>query len=529
MDWDYVVIGAGSAGCAVVHHLVRSGKRVLLIEAGGADRNLRIKFPFMMLQALDRFDWGYTCEPDETRLGRSERWQRGRVLGGTSSVNGMIYVRGSDADFDLWASRSDDSWSSSNVRTLFREMERCDPCSIATPDCQRGYSGPLHVRMVRHPHRTTRAFIDAMSSKGYPYNSDYNAATQEGIGFTQLTQHGDRRFSAFDAFVRPQRHAPNLQVMTGCVVSKINIVDGRATGVAVVRQGAVKHLRAGKVVLSAGSLNSPKILMLSGIGDAVALAALGINVVLDRPAVGQGLSDHPIVRITYHMNVPTYAIGSLRHCAVAAAKYLFQGQGLLASAHEATAFVRSVPDLAEPDLQFHFAPIGVAPVEAGRPPRLMKTPSVFISIKKNHPRSRGSIRLRSIDPMEPPVIIANLLEDRSDTTSLVSGIQILRDVMATGPIRAQVRAEHEASASYRTQDELADYVRRNVTIACHSVGTCRMGNDPACVADPSLRVRGIANLWIADASIMPENISGNTNAAAMMIGYKLGKELASAK
>jgi len=367
-----------------------------------------------------------------------------------------------------------------------------------------------------------------MLERGYPFISDYNGPAQEGVGYTQLTQHRGRRFSAFDAFVRPRMHADNLHIMSECFVKKIDIEDGRATGVTIEQGGVEKSIRGAKVVLSAGSINSPKILMLSGIGDALELSRLGIEVKLERAAVGRGLTDHPLVRIAYEMRVPTYAFDGVSvHSAGLLAKYLILGEGLLASAHEAMAFVRSSPEQTEADLQLHFAPIGVAMDRGTNQPQLMKTPSAFISIKKNRPRSKGVVRLRSSDPFEAPIIEPNLLGDMSDSESIVQGIRILRDIMQAAPMRNFVKRELPGSAKCQSAAALSEYVKQNATIACHSVGTCRMGQGEEAVVDPGLRVRGISNLWIADASIMPYNISGNTNAPSMMIGYKLGKALAS--
>jgi choline dehydrogenase-like flavoprotein len=440
----------------------------------------------------------------------------------------MIYVRGSHADYDLWASETDDSWSSANVMALFREMERCDPASHTSSPSQRGYDGQLRVRMVSHPPKVTRAWVDAAVASGYPFNSDYNAASQEGVGYTQLTQWRGRRFSAFDAFVRPHLGKANLELLSGALVKRIDIEDGRAVGVTIVRDGVETGLRAPRVVLSAGSLNSPKLLMLSGVGDAAQLSGLGIGVKLDRPAVGRSLMDHPLVRITHDMRVRTYAFGHPLHSAAVFAKYLARRQGLMASPHEAMIFVRSSPDLVEPDLQFHLAPIGFnVNARPGDLP-LMRTPSIFASIKKNRPESRGAVRLRSAEIADAPVIDANLLAAPSDLRSLVEGIKILRRIMTADAIRDMVDREHPDSAAAQSDQELEDYVRRRATIACHTVGTCRMGKDADSVVAPDLRVRGHEGLWVADASVMPYNISGNTNAASMMIGYKLGKALAAA-
>jgi choline dehydrogenase len=528
LEVDAIVVGAGSAGCAVTHQLVSAGKRVLLLEAGGDDRKLTIQMPFMILQALDTFDWGYACDPDPTRGGRTERWHRGKVWGGTSSVNGMIYVRGSHADYDLWASEADESWSSANVMALFREMERCDPKSIKSSPAERGYNGQLRVRMIQHPPRVTRAFVDSAVASGYPFVADYNAETQEGVGFTQLTQHRGRRFSAFDAFIRPHLGAANLELMSGALVKRIDIEDGRAVGVTIERAGVETSLRAPKVVLSAGSINSPKLLMLSGVGDARELSAMGIDVKLDRPAVGRSLMDHPLVRITYDMRIRTYAYGHPLHAAAVFAKFALRGQGLMASPHEAMIFARSAPEFSEPDLQFHLAPIGFdVNARPGSLP-LMRTPSIFVSIKKNRPESRGAVRLRSTDVGDAPVIDPNLLAAPSDIRSIVGGIKILRGIMAASPMRDLVAREAPDSAEAQSDSALEDFVRRRATIACHTVGNGRMGNDPDAVVDPDLRVRGVEGLWVADASIMPYNISGNTNAPSMMIGYKLGKALAAA-
>jgi len=324
----------------------------------------------------------------------------------------MIYVRGSKADFRNWARLADESWAPENIMPFFREIERCDGRSISSPTAERGFEGPLHVRQVLRPHRTTRAYVAAMDAQGYPLNTDYNAASQEGTGYTQLTQHRGMRFSAFDAFVRSHLTSGRLSLLHDCDVQRILVDGGRATGIACQRGAVAERHHAARIVVCAGSIATPRLLMLSGIGDAQQLQAHGIAVNCHSPAVGKGLNDHPIVRITYDMRVPTYALGgNPLHKAGIVGKYLLFRQGLLASPHEAMSFVRSRPGRAELDLQFHFAPIGVEAHNGTA--RLKRNPSAFISINKDHPASRGEVRLRSADPSAPPVIDANLLGDGS--------------------------------------------------------------------------------------------------------------------
>ena len=523
MEWDYIVIGAGSAGCAAAAPLVRAGRRVLVLEAGGSDRSWRIAIPAAVWRIQARHDWGYQCEPDPTRNGIRDPLHRGRVLGGTSSINGMLYVRGARGDFDRWAQQvgAKGAWSAAEVMPIFQALESSDQ-----DQPQRGKNGALHVRTVRRPHRVTRAFIEAAQSAGHGFNQDYNAHDQAGVGYLQFTQHRGRRWSAADAFLRPLLNRANLKLLLHAMVERIETRSGRAEAVMFRYRGQRHRVCARDIVICAGSINSPKILMLSGIGDPQELGRHGIAVEQALPAVGQHLRDHPLVQLTYRARVPTYNLtqGWLQRAAILW-RYLRHREGPIGNAYEAAAFLKLTPHSALPEVQVFFAPIGWSAV--GGRAQLTPYPAMKLVILCSHARSSGRVRLSSTDPAAPPLIEPRLLDDASDVRTLIEGAKAVRRIMQTEPMADLVESEVTPGTSVQDDKAWQRFVGDNAEMSCHVMGTCRMGlSAAASVVTPDLRVHGMENLWIADASIVPDAISANLNAPSIMIGTKLGKQLA---
>jgi len=523
-DWDYIIVGAGSSGCAVTWELANRlpNARILLLEAGPRDRSPFIHVPAGQIVAVQKHDWGYRTEPDPTRLDVAELWPRGKVLGGSSSINGTMYVRGAPSDFDRWAEMmgtAGESWKAEQVAKLFDAIERG---SSTYSERQ----APLPIRPVRHPHRVTKAFVRAATAVGMRFNDNYNQGEQDGVGYAWMTQRLGLRASAATAFLKPLRNRRNVQIQSGATVDRIDIDGGRARRVHYRRAGRTQIARGRHVVLSAGAIATPKLLMLSGIGEAEMLAAHGVTPLIDRPQVGRNLREHPLVRLTYRMRVPSYSLTEgLWQKLLIGLRYLAGREGPLANIFEATAFLRSDPAQPVPDLQLHFMPIGYTKRADGlygfAPYR-----SVTVLLNASHPRSTGRICLASADPDAAPRIECQLLSDPRDVEVLMHGIGRVRAIMRTAPMTALIDEETVPGGDVEGTAALDAFLRAHTGIAYHPAGTCRMGIDADAVVDPSLRLRGVGNLWIADASIMPDLISGNTNAACMMIGTKLGRELA---
>jgi choline dehydrogenase len=521
VSWDYIVIGAGSAGCALAHELVGSGKRVLVLEAGGSDRSALIKLPSAIQRAKVKFDWGYRSQPDPSRNGAAEHWTRGKVLGGSSSINGTIYAPAPARDFDNWSKSVEHQggWSGNEIMPLFREMERSDQ-PVA------GHDGPLHVRSVKYPHPITRAFMRSAVAAGYPLNDNYNANSQEGVAYAQLTQRRGFRWSASDAFLKPVLRRSNLRLLLHTTVSRIDMVKGKARGVVFHHDGREQYARASDIVLCAGAINSPKLLMLSGIGDPVELRRHNIDVLIDLPGVGRNLSEHPLLRLSYKSKIPTYnpTEGILQKVSFAS-RFLWCGEGPIASPFEGIGFVRSAAIESAPDIILYFVPIGFRTQPDGSLGAIAPFPSVMVYAAKSYPVSRGRIRLAGRDPAASPLIECELLSAQEDVETLVRSIGTIRRIMSTKPIADLIDEEMTPGPQVQSPAELERYVRRNTGISMHPVGTCKMGLDAMAVVGADLRVRGTENLWIADASIAPDHMSANMNAVCMMLGLKLGKQL----
>jgi choline dehydrogenase len=517
---DYVIVGAGSAGCVLAGRLSEDpGVEVLLIEAGGSDRHPNVKIPAAFAkQFRTKRDWDLDTEPEPHCNGRSLYVPRGKGLGGSSSMNAMLYVRGHPLDYEKWAASGARGWGWDAIRPYFLRAE----------DNARGESehhaggGPLRVEDERSPRRLTSQFLDSCAEAGIPRIADYNGPEQDGAALAQVTQRNGRRWSTADAYLRPAQRRTNLTVVSAAHVVGIEIEGGRATGVRYRRRGKERIVRARRdVILSAGTLASPQLLMLSGIGPGDQLQALGVPVVQDLPGVGENLQDHPYQTSVW--DVP--AGGSLADAESPKAlfEYLLRRSGpLTSSVAEAIAFVRSRPGLAQPDLQFHFAPAYFVDngFEEYDGHAITMGPALVA------PRSRGWVRLRSADPADKPRIQTNSLAEPEDVAALVAGTRLTREIAAAEPFASELGRELFPGAGISSDEDLADDLRHRVELLYHPVGTCRMGSDEDAVVDPELRVRGIEGLRVVDASVMPTIPSGNTNAPTIAVAERAADVIA---
>jgi choline dehydrogenase len=521
IEVDYVVIGAGSAGCAVAGRLSEDGKsEVLVLEAGGSDRSIYIQMPaasYLRAIANPKFDWRYTAEADPTRDGRRDYMPRGKVLGGTSSINGMIYLRGQREDFDDWEKLGNRGWSYDDVLPYFKRAE----CNENGADEFHGGDGPVSVSNLRAHSPVAKAFIEAGISLGLPATHDHNRPPQQGIGYLQATQIFGRRCSAARAYLWPAQRRKNLTVTTKARVKRILFEGSRAIGVEFSRGGKTQAVRARKaVVLSAGALASPQILMLSGIGPAAHLKEHGIAVVHDAPGVGQNFQDHPGTNHTAWVNRPTYNVQTrLDQVLLFGAQWLFMGRGpgTTPDTH-VLGFTKSRPDLDRCDIQYHFTPAGYDLSEDG--PVLFDRPAVTGLTNVHRPFSRGTISLRSADYLDQPLIQPNLLADERDVDTLITGAKFLRKIFEAKPLQTYVTGEFKPGREVQSQDEWRAYVRESAIGIYHPSGTCKMGHDAMAVVDDRLKVRGVDGLYVADASIMPVIVSANLNANCIMIGER---------
>jgi choline dehydrogenase len=514
-EFDVVIVGAGSAGSALAGRLSEDPSlRVLLLEAGGSDKALEVQIPAGLYKTWrTRLDWNYTTEPQPGLDGRKLFWPRGKLIGGSSSINAMIYMRGAAADYDEWAELTGDkSWSYDHVLPLFRRMED----NARGADRFHGVGGPLRVEDLRSPHPWTRAVVQSAVAAGYPRNDDFNGERLEGVGQYQVTQRRGRRWSSADAYLHPAERRPNLTVRTGALTTRVLVSDGRATGVEYRSGGRVHTAHAGlEVVLSGGAINSPQLLMLSGIGPADHLREVGVDVVHDLPGVGGGLQDHPLVPMVH--NVRSGRSLRLAETPLNLAKWKAAGRGPLTSnLAEAGLFTRSSPELAEPDLQYHFLPVKFWKQAEIDPD--VEAFSTLVVLVRVH--SRGSVRLRSADPTWSPAIDAGYLTDDRDLDALVSGIEKAREIVATGPLASVLADEWSPGGTVHGRDALRASVRNTLESLYHPVSSCRMGTGEQSVVDAQLRVRGIDGLRVVDASVMPTLVRGNTNAPTIMIAER---------
>ena len=518
--FDYIIVGAGSAGCVLANRLTASGRhRVLLLEAGGRDRNIWIHIPlgYGKLFSNPKVNWLYSTEPEPELNNRRVIQPRGKVLGGSSSINGLLYIRGQHEDYDHWRQLGNAGWAFADVLPYFRRAEDQERGG----DDLHGVGGHLKVSDVCEPHPLCEAFIAAAQQSGFPRNDDFNGPTQEGAGYFQLTARNGRRWSTAVGYLKEARRRPNLAVVPNALATRVVFSGRRAIGVEY-RQGETTHTAHAnaEVIVSGGAFNSPQLLQLSGLGPAKILRELGIGVVADMPGVGADLQDHLQIRMLYRCTEPITmndVINHWRHRYAAGLRYLLSRKGLLTiGAGYAGAFLRTRPDLATPDVQFHFLIFSADAAGA----TLHPFPGFMASVCQLRPDSRGFVRVKSSDPSVPPAIQPRYLSARTDCDCVTDGMKLLRRVMNQPVMRKYIAEERAPGPNCASDAELLAFARETGTTVYHPTSTCRMGSDPNAVVDERLRVRGLERLRVIDASIMPTVVSGNTNAAAVMIGEK---------
>ena len=518
--FDYVIVGGGSAGCVLANRLTEGGEhRVLLLEAGGPDRNPWIHIPlgYGKLFRNTRVNWLYESEPEPELNNRRIIQPRGKVLGGSSSINGLVYIRGQKQDFDTWRQLGNVGWSWEDVLPYFRKAED----QQRGADEFHGSGGPLCVSDQCEPHELCDAFIAAAEQAGFPRNDDFNGAAQEGAGYFQTTSRRGRRCSAAVGYLRPARARANLRIVTHALASRVLFAGGEAIGVAFDRDGeSWRALASGEVILAAGAIASPQLLQLSGVGPAALIRQFGIAPVKDIAGVGEHLQDHLQSRLVYRCTKPVTLnddMASLPRSLGIGLRYALLRKGpLTVSAGYAGGFFRTDPRLATPDVQAHF--INFSTTKMGD--KLHPFSGFTASICQLRPESRGSIRIKSADPAARPAIRLNYLATETDRRAFIDGIRILRKILAAPALKAYAVGEVDPGPKVQSDDELLDYCRRTGSTVYHPTSTCRMGSDPNAVVDERLRVRGIEGLRVVDASVMPDLMSGNTNAPTIMIAEK---------
>jgi len=524
MEAEFIIVGAGSAGCAMAYRLATAGRKVMVIEHGGSDAGPFIQMPAALSYPMNMktYDWGFQSEPEPHLNNRRLATPRGKVIGGSSSINGMVYVRGHAMDYDHWEEQGADGWGYADVLPYFKRMESWHDGGHGGDPDWRGTDGPLHVSRGPRENPLFEAFVEAGKQAGYEATDDYNGEKQEGFGPMEQTVWKGRRWSAANAYLRPAQKTGNVELVRA-LAQRIVIEDGRAVGVEVLRGGKTEVLRAsGEVIVAASSINSPKLLMLSGIGPAAHLAEHGIEVIADRPGVGQNLQDHLELYIQMAASQPItlYKHWNIFSKAVIGAQWLFTKTGMGASNQfESAAFIRSQPGVPYPDIQYHFLPIAVrydgqAAAEGH---------GFQAHVGPMRSTSRGSVTLASGNPTDAPKIFFNYMSQDKDWEEFRTCIRLTREIFAQDAFKPFVKHEIQPGADVQSDEELDAFIREHAESAYHPCGTCRMGraDDPQAVVDPQGRVIGVEGLRVADSSIFPRITNGNLNAPSIMVGEKI--------
>ena len=520
---DYVIVGAGSAGCALAYRLSESGASVLVVEYGGSDAGPLIQMPGALSFPMNmkRYDWGYWSEPEPHLGGRRLACPRGKVIGGSSSINGMVYVRGHAKDFDAWEAMGASGWSYADVLPYYKRMETWDPAGHGGDASWRGRDGPLHVTRGKRDNPLVQAFVQAGRQAGYQLTDDYNGQQQEGFGPMEHTIHKGARWSAAKAYMRPALQRKNCNLIRG-LAQKIVFSGRRAVGVELLAGGGLKTVRAKReVILASSSINSPKLLMLSGIGPAAHLAAHGIEIVADRPGVGQNLQDHLEVYIQMAASQP---VSLFKYWNVFGKAWvglqwaLTRGGPGASNQFESAGFIRSAVGVEYPDLQFHFLPIAVR--YDGK--AASEGHGFQAHIGPMRSPSRGAVTLRSAKPEDSPKITFNYMSTEKDWIDFRRGIRLTREIFAQEAFRPFVKHEIQPGFELQTDAQIDDFIRAHAESAYHPCGTCKMGavDDPLAVVDPQTNVIGVKGLRVVDSSIFPQITNGNLNGPSIMVGEK---------
>lgn len=526
MEFDFIIVGAGSAGCVLANRLSADpGSSVCLIEAGPRDRSPLIHVPIGLafLFAHETLNWRYQTEPQTHAGNRRIYTPRGKVLGGSSAINGMVYMRGHPSDYDEWAAAGNTGWSFAEVLPYFRRSENNE--SFPASDYH-GAGGELNVTHLRSHNEIAQTFIDAGRRMQLPACDDFNGARPEGVGFRQVTQRNGRRETSATAFLAPVRSRPNLHVMTDALVRQVLFDGRRARGVRIVEGAAERDLRARReVIVSAGAIASPQLLLRSGVGDGESLRGLGVDMAAHLPGVGGNLQDHAAVSVSCRSSTAhSYGISwrALPHLAWSLPEYLLFRRGLLSSnVLEAAAYIRSAPDVSRPDIQFSFTSAPRGKAKAGSPATQIGFGHGYgLTAILLRPKSRGRLWLDSLDPRAAPRIDPQLLSEPEDVETLSRGLSLGRSILRDDAFAIYRGEETAPGRQVQTREEIARYIRNNCGVAFHPAGTCAMGDGALAVVDRELRVHGLEGLRVVDASVMPTLVAGNTNAPTIMIAEK---------
>jgi choline dehydrogenase len=519
-QYDYIIVGAGSAGCVLANRLSESGKhRVLLLEAGPDKESFWVRTPagVSFLYTNPTLNWMYNSEEEPMLGNRRVYHPRGMLMGGSSAINGMVYIRGNHFDYDRWAAEGNAGWSAADVLPYFRRAET----NLDHVDQYHGATGPLRVARASYDIPVVNAFVESGRAAGLPPTEDFNGAQQEGSQLHQFTISEGRRNSTARAYLKPARGRPNLDLLDRAVATRLIVEDGRVKGVCYMRGGQEHRAYAGETLLSGGSINSPQLLMLSGIGPAEHLAENGIAVVHDLPGVGRNLQDHICAPVNYETRKGMSLNKSLSgiHKYLNGARYLLTGSGPLSlGSSQGAAFIRTDPEAPAPDIQISFRAWSFDFAEGVL--KMHSYPGVQGAVIQLRPESRGTLTLNPQDPRQAPVLRFNYLTEEYDRATLVRGVRWMRRIASTGAFGDAVVREHGPGEHLQSDEEILSYVRENAQSVMHPVGTCKMGTGPDAVVDPRLRVHGMPGVRVIDASIMPYVVSGNTNAPTIMIAER---------